>query len=306
MIALEEFLALPNEEVAQQVRAEGPQVCVIPINGTRRWTVMEHAQELAASSNPAKTYMDLAATEYIRIYTLLFCHGLDTIVSPQFGSELLTRGQAYVDATLGQDGAERLFLSEDFLDFYQNQGVRVRVYGDYERKLADTAHARLIGLFDGITRQTHANTPNRLFYGIFADDVTQFLIKKTMDYASGHPGKIPDRHALARLLYGEEIDPATMFIGFEKPVVFDYPLLSTGLEDLYFTYSPSFYLDQITLRTILYDHLYLRHIPEPNWERLSADQLTKLREYYQTQSRSVLGIGRTIACGNSDIWVAKS
>jgi hypothetical protein len=179
------------------------------------------------------------------------------------------------------------------------------VYGEYDRKLANTLHARLIELFGNITRQTYSNTPYRLFYGMFADDVTQLLIEKTMKYASEHSAKISDRHALAMLLYGEEIDPATLFIGFEKPAVFDYPLLSSGQEDLYFTYSPSFYLDQITLRTILYDHLYLRRIPEPSWGSLTTGQLNKLRKFYRSNSTSVLGIGSTIPCGDSEIWTPK-
>jgi adenosine tuberculosinyltransferase len=305
VITLDEFLALPVEEVARVVRTTGPQVCVFPINGTRRWTVLEHGKQLAVSSNPVKTYMDLAAPEYIRLYDLLFCHGLDTIVSPQFGSELLTRGQAYVDATLGQDGTERLFLSADFLNFYKSRGVRVRVYGDYARKLADTPNARLIELFGNITKQTYSNTPYRLFYGMFADDVTQLLIERTMKHATEHSVEIPDRHMLTRELYGEEIDSATLFIGFEKPVVFDYPLLSSGLEDLYFTYSPSFYLDQTTLRTILYDHLYLRNIAEPSWGSLPPRQRTKIRKFYHSHCSSVLGIGSTIPCGDTEIWIPK-
>ena len=37
------FHTLPRPEVARLVRAAGPKVCVFPINGTRRWFMLEHA-----------------------------------------------------------------------------------------------------------------------------------------------------------------------------------------------------------------------------------------------------------------------
>ena len=38
---LESFLQLPLEEAARLVRADGPKVAVFPINGTRRWFMLE-------------------------------------------------------------------------------------------------------------------------------------------------------------------------------------------------------------------------------------------------------------------------
>jgi hypothetical protein len=70
------------------------------------------------------------------------------------------------------------------------------------------------------------------------------------------------------------------------------PLLSTGAEDLYFSVSPSPYMTDRQLRTILYDHLYLRCVPEPDYTKLSADQLDWLREYYRRNQDTVLGAGR--------------
>ena len=41
MLSLNEFLGLPTEEVARLVHAAGSKVCVFPINGTRRWYLLE-------------------------------------------------------------------------------------------------------------------------------------------------------------------------------------------------------------------------------------------------------------------------
>src|SRR5574341_2181152 len=41
-IELNSFLQLPVDEVEQRARASGPEVCVFPINGTRRWFMLEY------------------------------------------------------------------------------------------------------------------------------------------------------------------------------------------------------------------------------------------------------------------------
>ena len=39
------FQSLPTEKIAQLVRANGQKVCVFPINGTRRWFMLEHGNQ---------------------------------------------------------------------------------------------------------------------------------------------------------------------------------------------------------------------------------------------------------------------
>ena len=46
MIPFERFLQLPTEEVAALVKATGQKVCVFPVNGTRRWFMLEHAEKI--------------------------------------------------------------------------------------------------------------------------------------------------------------------------------------------------------------------------------------------------------------------
>ena len=46
MISFERFLKLPPEQVASLVNAAGQKVCVFPVNGTRRWFMLEHADKI--------------------------------------------------------------------------------------------------------------------------------------------------------------------------------------------------------------------------------------------------------------------
>jgi adenosine tuberculosinyltransferase len=97
---------------------------------------------------------------------------------------------------------------------------------------------------------------------------------------------------LIRKYYGEELPPVSMFIGFDKFSVFDMPLLATGEEDLYFSLSPSPYMTQHQLRAILYDHLYVRPTPEPDYTKLTEKELNWLRDYYQRNKDYAFGVGK--------------
>ena len=83
-----------------------------------------------------------------------------------------------------------------------------------------------------------------------------------------------------------------LFIGSDRPAAYDMPLIATGSEDLYFTVSPSPYLDSHILRAILYDHLCARHLNDDGYDQLSADDWQAMTDYYTLNRRAVLGLGR--------------
>jgi tuberculosinol/isotuberculosinol synthase len=296
LISWNEFSVLPVADIARIVRDTGPQVCVFPINGTRRWAWLEHRDAITASHDPMAAYMDLAGKEYVRLFGLLFEHGIDAILSPVFGSELLARGDAYVRNVLGS-GVHQFVESPVFADFYQSCGVRARFYGDLTR-LVNTPYSDIIALADALAEKTHHNSPYRLYLGMFADDpldhISRIVIKEYQEKKA-----IPDRAALVEAYYGDAIEPVTLFIGFDKPAVYDYPLLATGQEDLYFTVAPSPYLDAGTLRSILYDHLFTRHTVEPEWEQLPPEAADTLHTYYSSRATSVQGVGKLM----NNVWL---
>jgi tuberculosinol/isotuberculosinol synthase len=105
-------------------------------------------------------------------------------------------------------------------------------------------------------------------------------------------GSVPDKAALVRQYYGEDLPPISIFIGFDKFSVFDMPLLSTGEEDLYYSVSPSPYMTERQLRAILYDHIYVRRTPEPDYQNLPKEELDWLRDYYRKNKDLAFGVGK--------------
>jgi adenosine tuberculosinyltransferase len=287
MISLDEFLALSTSEVAKLVSNAGPQVCVFPINGTRRWFVLEHAQD--AGPDSIQSYMVISSQNHISLYKLFFDHGIDTLLTPAIGPDILLRGNEYMQR-IGAAGMARLASGKEFLEFYSEYDVRVHFYGNYRKALQSTPHEYLIELFDQIAEQTQTHKNRRLFIGIFGNDATEAVAEWSVQYHQEHHA-IPSHREIVEMYYGEYVEPVTMFIGFDKFSVFDYPLLNSGEEDLYFTVAPSPYFTTSQLRGILYDHLYTRRIKEPDYSELALEDIEWMKSFYKANREITLGVG---------------
>jgi tuberculosinol/isotuberculosinol synthase len=295
--SLEEFLSMPVTDVAALVRASGEKVVVFPINGTRRWFMLEHGDQ--TWDDPVAAYMDVTGKRHIELYKLFFDHGIDTLVTPVIGPEILATRDAYMQK-IGASGLARFATHPDFLAFYEEYGVRARFYGDYQKYLAGTPYEGLSANFESLIEKTRQNNRFRLFFGAFADNlnVTQTVAELAIKYFQGH-GSAPSREQLVEMYYGEYVNKANIFIGFDRFAVFDYPLINWGEEDLYFTVSPSPYLTEQNLRVILYDHLFTRRTKELDYGNASQEDLRWIRQYYHLNKNTILGVGLI----QSGIWL---
>jgi tuberculosinol/isotuberculosinol synthase len=295
MIPFESFLQLPTSEVAALIKATGEKVCVFPVNGTRRWFLLEHAEEI--KNDFFEAYMDVSIRNHVELCAMLFDHGIDTILAPVFGRELMRRGDEYT-RRVGIDGLVRTATDETYREFFEQYNVRVRFYGDYRDVLTGTPYEYALKSMYEVTKATKQNTKVRLFFGVFADEVTETVSRLSVEHYVAQ-GSIPDKQILIRKYYGEDMSPVSMFIGFDKFSVFDMPLLSTGQEDLYFSLSPSPYMTQHQLRAILYDHIFVRPTPEPDYTKLSGEELNWLRDYYRKNKDYAFGVGKL----KFNLWV---
>ncbi|HSJ86479.1 MAG TPA: hypothetical protein VK909_04660 [Anaerolineales bacterium] len=298
MISLEQFLQLPTAEVAALVKASGQKVCVFPVNGTRRWFMLEHADKIGDDFLAA--YMDESIKNHVYLCAMLFDHGIDTILTPVFGRELMRRGDEYTKR-VGMDGLVRTATDKNYLDFFSQYGVKVRFYGDYRDVLTDTPYEYAMKSMYEVTEATKHNSSVRLFFGVFADEAVETAARFSVEHYLAQ-GAVPDKQTLIRKYYGEDLPPVSLYIGFDKFSAFDMPLLSTGEEDLYFSVSPSPYMTERQLRTILYDHLYVRRVPEPDYTKLTPDELAWLRNLYRRHKDHALGVGTL----KFDLWIPKS
>jgi tuberculosinol/isotuberculosinol synthase len=289
MIPFERFLQLPTKEIAERVMASGQKVCVFPVNGTRRWFMLEH-QDQIRGDDFFGAYMEISIQNHVSLCAMLFDHGIHTILAPVFGRELMHRGDEYTKR-VGMDGLVRTATDKNYREFFEKYNVRVRFYGDYRDVLGGTEFEYVLGSLYEVMDATKNNTGCNLFFGVFADEATDTISRLSVEHYLAH-GAVPDKATLIRIYYGEDLPPVSMFIGFDKFSVFDMPLLSTGEEDLYFSLSPSLYMTEHQLRAILYDHIYVRRIPEPDYTKLSREELDWLRDYYRENKDRAVGVGK--------------
>ena len=288
MMPFERFLQLSTDEVSTLVKATGHKVCVFPVNGTRRWFTLEHGSKIG--NDFFETYMTAAIQNHVDLCAMLFDHGVQTLLAPVFGRELMRRGDEYTQR-VGIDGLVRTATDKNYRDFFEKYNVKVRFYGDYRDVLTGTPYEYALKSMYEVTEATKHNTAFRLFFGVFADEVTETIARLSVEYYLAQ-GSIPDKETLVRKYYGEDLPPVSMFIGFDKFNVFDMPLLTTGEEDLYFSLSPSPYMTTHQLRAILYDHIYVRPTPEPDYTKLTNEELNSLREYYRINKDYAFGVGK--------------
>lgn len=288
MIPFEHFLQLPTAEVATLVKATGQKVCVFPVNGTRRWFMLEHGDKI--QDDFFEAYMEASIQNHVELCSRLFDHGTETILAPVFGRELMHRGDEYTKR-VGIDGLVRTATDSNYREFFQQYNVKVRFYGDYRDVLTGTPYEYALKSMYEVTEATKQNSGFRLFFGVFADEVTETIARLSVEHYLAQ-GAVPDKQTLVQKYYGEDLPPVSLFIGFDKFSVFDMPLLATGEEDLYFSVSPSPYMTEQQLRAILYDHLFVRPMPEPDYTKLDNDELAWLRNYYRDHKDHAFGIGK--------------
>lgn len=298
MIPLEQFLQLPTDEVAALVKATGQKVCVFPVNGTRRWFMLEHAEKIG--NDFIEAYMNESIANHVALCKMVFEHGIQTILAPVFGRELMQRGDEYTKR-VGIDGLVRTATDKNYRDFFSQQNVKVRFYGDYRDVLTGTSYEYALKSMYEVTEVTKHNNGVQLYFGVFADEAVETIARLSVEHYLAQ-GAVPDKQTLVRKYYGEDLPPVSIFIGFDKFSIFDMPLLSNGTEDLYFSISPSPYMTERQLRTILYDHIYLRRTSEPDYTKLPAEELDWFRNYYRQNKDRALGVGTL----KSDLWIPQT
>jgi tuberculosinol/isotuberculosinol synthase len=250
--------------------------------------MLEHGDQ--SGNDFVEAYMEASIKNHVELCAMIFDHGIDTVLAPVFGRELMQRGDEYTKR-VGMDGLVRTATDRHYREFFEKYNVRVRFYGDYQEVLTGTPYEYTLRSIYEVTEATKQNSRFRLFFGVFADEATDTIARLSVEHYLAL-GAIPNKQTLVQKYYGEDLPPVSIFIGFDKFSVFDMPLLSTGAEDLYFSLSPSPYMTERQLRAILYDHIYVRRTPEPDYTKLKANELNWLRNYYRTNKDYALGVGK--------------
>ncbi len=281
---LEQFINLNSSEVAAEMRRANSTVCAFPINGTRRWFMLEHP---TASETE---YMDAIVKRHVDLYRLLFENGIDTILAPIFEPSMLMRGDDY-QKNYVERGLPLVATHPIFTDFYGDDQVRVLFYGDYRKFFTNTNNTEILEKFDYIVQKTQENNRFRLFFGVCTrramDTIGELSVQRYLKQ-----GQVPGQQSLIEMYYGEHINRVSLFVTSGKTNVFGMPFLDTDDTSLYFTIAPSLYLTKRQLRAILYDHLFNRQtLAKKDYTDLTSDDIENMRSFYRQNIKSCMGVG---------------
>jgi len=264
---LSEFLAAPIEEIAKVA----PATLVYGAGGTRRRAVFEGIEPWSDA------FVHWARTGILSRIELLFRHGVQnvivTLLTPdnfrevnQYREQLLTRAQWVV-------------AGPESLTDYERSGWRVRLLGADDLPELDATPMLL-------RRSTPTQGGHTLYWNIVATPESQW---EQLLAASRH-AQAKNRAEAILALYGEEIPPATLYLGFGKPTLLPEvipPLLIDQIQS-YWSQQPGYTLTEAQLRTILYDYAYLR----PTWRANKLDRAKDaLAHRTAWEEGPILGLG---------------
>ena len=236
MITLADFLVAPRAQIANVA----PISMVYAAAGTRRQAV------LAGIAPDSDDYVAWSRQQMLAACQLLFDHGVQHIFTLAAGPGQFQEVGTYRTRLL--TWIAQGLTEAPTLDEFQRRGWRVRLFCGDDLPELQPAQARLREL-EGEGRPT-------IWFQVVPDSEApwRWLLAAVQ---RSHAGT---RAATIRALYGEEIPPITLFLGFGKPVIAPelLPPLLAGTVQCYWTQRPGYSLTEHELRRLLYDYAYVR------------------------------------------------
>ncbi len=296
------FLSLPTGTIAKSIKDKGkPRVGIFVPDGNRRLVL----STTDLQENSIEFFAQLALTQAARFrdnLKVFFSHGLPTLFTPLFSHSVLARGTAYRRLTV-LETLNILFTGAEWLEFYADWDVRVRVYGDLSI-LAQTDCEQVLQWIESVQQTTRTHASHTRFLGIGGESWVghDALVATARFYKRYQREPSPDE--LIEFLYGRPVPLADFFIMCSKLAgVGALPALICGKDtQVYYLPVPSASgLTEYTYRAILYDLLCMREndAKGPGYALDSKERKT-LRTWYADHAQVVIGLGRRIG----SVWVS--
>jgi hypothetical protein len=268
---LAEFLAAPIESV----RRVAPETMILGTGGTRRHAI------LAGFSAVSDEYAKTTRREMMACYELIFAHGVQHLLATMLvSSHFQETTPGYRENLLGW--LTWAMVGSEARAAYARLGWRVRLIGA-------ESWPEILPIAEQLVKLTADHPGPTLWYTIGSQ--TDVTWSHMLQHAIA--GQITDRRELIRALYGEDIPPATLYLGAGKPQVEDsqIPLLLIGKLESYWRQHLGYNLDVQTLRTIFHDYAYLRR----TWRADKTGRAEAVKAYAQAwENPPVIGLGRRL------------
>ena len=295
------FLEMSPGAIADFVTRVGrPKLGVFVPDGSRR-LVMSLTETQADTDAFRRLCATLPAYYLLKSLKVLFDHGLPKLMVPILSRSVLGRGSDYRLHTV-MEGLRLLFSSEEWLAFYDQYDIRVRVYGETEL-LAQSECSEALTWIESASQRTSSHNARRLFFAIGESPRLGAGIAEAGIALFRELGRSPTEQELIEAYYGEDLPTADFYIMSSKLSgmgALPRFLVDGDTEAYFLPCAGAMGLHADTYRVILYDLLFERTgLRNPGKHALSSEDRYALRSYYDEVIGKVIGLGRRI--GN--VWV---
>lgn len=268
---LSDFLKLPRDEI----RKFAPQSLIMSNGGSRRRAVIKGIDP------NSDDYMELSRQEMISCFDLIFQHGVRHIITG-----VLTEAN-YNEITPK--------YREKLVEWTHEGLTNTKTLAEYERlnwKVALIGAESWPGLEKTaqiLEQETGNNLGPRLWLHVASNAETHWM--SLLKVSSAH--NLHTREDVIRIVYGEDIPLANLYIGSGKPQILasSVPPLLVGHLECYCQFLLGYNITESTLRRILYDFAFVRK----TWQEDKAGRAEKILDYQELWSDPpILGEGTRI------------
>ena len=296
----EKFIRLSNEEIANIIKTERrPKVAMLIPDGNRRYA-MSFLNIMPKSKDFETEYMRQNSENFMRNIKMMFDHGLETLFVPCLKHENLYRDKNYVEG-ITQYALKLIFSDEKWIDFYNENNIKVKIYGDLDY-ISNKGFDDLIQIVKDLEKITSNNNKHKLFYGLACSNKYEYprLMDLAIDFYKNN-NRYPTYKEKIEMYYGENVNEVDLFI---RPTAIrdsdiQPPLISGNKTQMYFLVAPdNLSFNRDVFRNILYDFLFCRNSifgsKTYQNEMIAKSDLEEIKDFYLLNKSKVIGLGEKI------------
>lgn len=280
-----DFVAWPAADV--QPLAAGKAV-VFATGGTSRWYFLTHG-DAAAGYGDSERFLHYGRNVLERVTQIvnwMFEDGASTVFVVGFGG-----GQGQRDASYMRNmmWAYELLADDETRALYDRYDMGVIFRGRWADLFAQLDAPDLAPRYRQLEAET-AHRARRLVWFVPDDVIPEDVMPLALERIQ-QTGRTPSAAELAEAYYGRPVEQIDIFISNNKLSIGGMLPPLVEARDLYFTVSPSLFLDHEQWRHILYDHLFARRGHYRDFTKLAGDRFEEMRAFYTANHGATQGVG---------------
>jgi len=297
-ISLEDWLALPLEDLAAQVHSFDVSAKIAMDGSTRHYLLHNPNPMGEVIENEKAAYFQHGLKHFMRVVDLMLSCGVSTLIMLAIWPPDLDRREDHLRQNVQY--SKRLLLSEEALLTFKRRKVRSRLFGNYDvSPILESVRSDI----EDLARELEVATPvgeQLVLWGFSGGSGLDELIARSVALHQTL-GRLPTEEELRSACFPLGPSDVDIYIGtgwlrignIDLP-----PVLNQGNTDLYSLCHLPFDLTEAEVRRILYDHLFLRHQSSPaDVVKYTPEVLSPLQAYYAGHGECIIGFGHVVGQG---------